>query len=122
LAVGTGDSDTCENRGEVVRNDSLAIPKCEESYCNTNSESLAVSSRLEEADPGRRLAGLLHVYSGSDLVYFKFDEFIGGASISMIPAKHSFGLVNPALGIQPARRFWNERKCHDNSGSREALN
>jgi len=118
----TGDSDTVEDLGEVVRDETVTRPLREEGDGENDPHSLLVSLSSEERQPGRTVLGLtLDLNSGLALVEFVLSQRVLVIIGTVVLDEESHGLLFPAIVDAPSRGFGDEPDQDDLRDRRKTL-
>lgn len=111
--VGSGgsirDTSVLEDRGQVVRDNTVTSPLTEESSDTVGGKTIAGGTVLEErAVIPPSLVGTLELQVRLVLEHLKFDPFGIWVAVAVVLGKEGFGLLLLSVAVVPSWRLWEE--------------
>jgi len=105
----TGDSDTIEDLGEVVRDETVTGPLREEGDSDNNPHSLEITLSLEKRDVGRCSLGLLFKpQSFLDFLILEFDQWVVRVASAVMLSDDMDSVFVSAVINKPSRGLGDE--------------
>lgn len=114
LVIDRGDANAVQDDTEVVADDAVSSPLCEDTQTDTDEQAVAIARGSPQIVPSGVLLGFFFGFECLlNLRHLELNKWVADVATNVDVGKVLARFVNAIDRDQPARRFWNHDQARD---------